>query len=133
MEWITALRGTVVAVDTAPLIYFIEENPVYLPLLRPFFEAVDRGEFRVVTSILTLTEVLVLTCSLFGPRHRAPDTYHLVLFPVPSHVPSSSGNLSEVIFLRLDHALRVTRVLIPIASRISWSRAIATVWYSFSS
>jgi len=27
MEWIEALRGSVVGLDTAPLIYFIEENP----------------------------------------------------------------------------------------------------------
>jgi hypothetical protein len=59
MEWLEALRGTVVGVDTAPLIYLIEENPIYLPFVRPFFEAVHRGEFRVTTSVLTLTEVLV--------------------------------------------------------------------------
>lgn len=59
MEWVEALRGTVVALDTAPLIYLIEENPTYLPFVRPFFKAVDQGEFKVVTSIVTLTEVLV--------------------------------------------------------------------------
>lgn len=47
MEWIEALRGSIVALDTAPLIYFIEEHPAYLPKIRPFFEAVERGEFRV--------------------------------------------------------------------------------------
>lgn len=59
MEWLKPLRGAVVGLDTAPLIYFIEENPLYLPLVRPFFEAIDRGEFRLVTSVLTLTEVLI--------------------------------------------------------------------------
>ena len=59
MGWIERLHGTVVAVDTAPLIYLIEENPSYLSRVRPFFEAVDRGELQVVTSTLTLTEVLV--------------------------------------------------------------------------
>ena len=59
MGWIERLRGTVVAVDTAPLIYLIEENPIYLSCVRPFFEAVDRGDLQVVTSTLTLTEVLV--------------------------------------------------------------------------
>lgn len=59
MGWIDALRGTVVGLDTAPLIYLIEEHPVYLPYVRPFFEAADKREFRIVTSILTLTEVLV--------------------------------------------------------------------------
>ena len=44
---------------TTPLIYFIEENPTYLDMIHPFFEAMDRGEFSVVTSIVTLLEVLV--------------------------------------------------------------------------
>ena len=59
MEWVAALRGKVVGLDTTPLIYFIEENPAYLPTVHPFFEAVDRGEFAVVTSMMTLLEVLV--------------------------------------------------------------------------
>src|SRR5215831_6165439 len=41
------------------LIYFIERHPVYLPVIRPFFAALDRGEFEAVTSVLTLLEVLV--------------------------------------------------------------------------
>ena len=64
MEWIEALRGSVVGLDTAPLIYFIEENPTYLPVVRPFFEAVDQGEFRVVTLVLTLTEVWYIPCAM---------------------------------------------------------------------
>jgi predicted nucleic acid-binding protein len=59
VEWIEALQGKVVGLDTTPLIYFIEENPTYLDMLHPFFEAMDRGEFNVVTSIVTLLEVLV--------------------------------------------------------------------------
>ena len=59
MEWIAPLQGTVVGLDTTPLIYFIEENPTYLEIVRPFFEAMDRGDFRVVTSVVTLLEVLV--------------------------------------------------------------------------
>lgn len=59
MEWINALRGSVVAVDTTPLIYFMEENHAYLPAVTPFFAALDRGEFRAITSIITLVEVLV--------------------------------------------------------------------------
>ena len=59
MEWLESLRGTIVGLDTAPLIYFIEAHPRYLPLVRPFFEGVERGDFAVVTSTLTLAEVLV--------------------------------------------------------------------------
>jgi predicted nucleic acid-binding protein len=48
-----------VAVDTAPFIYFIEEHPRYLSAVDEFFEAVARGDRRVVTSSLTLLELLV--------------------------------------------------------------------------
>ncbi|MBW1745799.1 MAG: PIN domain-containing protein [Deltaproteobacteria bacterium] len=59
MERINVLRGKTVGLDTAPLIYFIEENPAYIEIVRFFFEAMDRGDFIVVTSTVTLLEVLV--------------------------------------------------------------------------
>ncbi len=59
MEWLAQLQGQVVGLDSAPLIYFIEENPIYLEMTDAFFEAMVRGEFRVVTSVVTLLEVLV--------------------------------------------------------------------------
>jgi predicted nucleic acid-binding protein len=57
--WIDNLQGKTVGLDTAPLIYFIEENPAYIETVRFFFEAMDRGDFLVVTSTVTLLEVLV--------------------------------------------------------------------------
>jgi len=59
VEWLKPLLGHTVGLDTAPLIYFIERNPLYLPLVRPFFEAVEHGDIEIVTSSITLTEVLI--------------------------------------------------------------------------
>ncbi|WPD24534.1 MAG: PIN domain-containing protein [Candidatus Electrothrix scaldis] len=59
MGWIDELRGKLIALDTAPLIYFIEEHPAYCPVVEPFFEQLDKGTVEVVTSVITLTEVLV--------------------------------------------------------------------------
>lgn len=59
MGWISRLYGTTVGLETAPLIYFVERHPKYLPLVYPFFEAVQRSDIQVITSTLTLTEVLV--------------------------------------------------------------------------
>ncbi len=78
MEWLRALYGTVVGLDTAPLIYFIEKHPTYLPLLLPFFEALDRGDFQVVTSTLTLTEVLVHPYR-DGNQTLAEQYFHMLL------------------------------------------------------
>lgn len=59
MGWVGDLRGEVVSLDTAPLIYFVEENQTYIDMLAPFFDAVNKGEILVVTSILTLVETMV--------------------------------------------------------------------------
>ena len=49
-----------VCVDTAPFIYFIEADARYSPIVRPLFELADRGKRRLVTSALTLLELLVV-------------------------------------------------------------------------
>ena len=59
MEWVTNLTGKTIGLDTAPLIYFIEEHPTYLETILHLFEAVERGEVTAVTSTVTLLEVLV--------------------------------------------------------------------------
>ncbi|MCC8109480.1 MAG: twitching motility protein PilT [Planctomycetes bacterium] len=59
MGWLTQLHGKIVGLDTAPLIYFIEKHPEYHPRVRPFFQAVEQGVFEVVTSTITIAEVLV--------------------------------------------------------------------------
>lgn len=52
-------EGTVVGLDTTPLIYFIEKNPTYHALVRPFFLAFSREQFQIITSTITLVETLV--------------------------------------------------------------------------
>ncbi len=60
MEWVTSLQGKTVGLDTAPIIYFIEGNPLYVEMMRSFFLAVQKDEFAVVTSTITLLETLVV-------------------------------------------------------------------------
>ena len=55
-----ALGRGPVALDTAAFIYFIEEHPKYAPLVAQFFSDADRGVRLLVTSALTLLEVLVV-------------------------------------------------------------------------
>jgi predicted nucleic acid-binding protein len=55
-----ALGSGRLALDTAVFIYFIEEHPDFLPLIAPLFEQTDRGERELVTSAVTLLEVLVV-------------------------------------------------------------------------
>jgi predicted nucleic acid-binding protein len=52
-------RGAV-AIDTAVFIYFIEEHPRYPPLIAPLFEEAARGKRELVTSAVTLLDLLVV-------------------------------------------------------------------------
>jgi predicted nucleic acid-binding protein len=106
MEWIKASHGSVVGLDTAPLIYLIEENSLYLGVLRSFFESADRGEFQVVTSMLTLTEVLVHP--LRRRDHELASQYRRILLNA-NHVitvPVSELIAEEAAQLRANHGLR---------------------------
>lgn len=60
MGLIADLGVSRVAVDTAIFIYFIEENPRFLPLIVPLFLEADQGKRELITSALTLLEVLVV-------------------------------------------------------------------------
>lgn len=106
MEWLEALRGETVAPDTAPLIYFIEENPAYLTTTRAFFEALDSGEFRAVTSMVTLIEVLVHPFR----QGDAPlaERYRDILLGTESLsvVPLSQEIAERAARLRAEHGLR---------------------------
>ncbi len=45
-------------IDSAPIIYFIEQHPRYIELLDTVFERIDSGAITGVASVITLTEVL---------------------------------------------------------------------------
>lgn len=53
--------------DSAALIYFIEDDPRYADVLMPLFESAAAGERALVVSALSLLEVLVVP-------YRAADT-----------------------------------------------------------
>ena len=106
MEWIAQLRRKVVGLDTAPLIYFIEENPLYLDIVRPFFDAMDLGLFSAVTSTVTLLEVLVYPFR--QGDMRLAQQYRDILLNAEwlTMVPLTNDIAEEASRLRAAHALR---------------------------
>ncbi|HEV7239440.1 MAG TPA: type II toxin-antitoxin system VapC family toxin [Thermoanaerobaculia bacterium] len=91
MELIAAIGAGPVAIDTPIFIYWIEQHPRYLPLLRPLFQLVDSGEIPAVTSALTLLETLVIPYRA-GERELA-EKYEAILTNgrgltlIPIHLP----------------------------------------------
>lgn len=49
-----------IGVDTAIFIYFIEEHPQFLRIILPLFLEADKEKRELITSALTLLEVLVV-------------------------------------------------------------------------
>ncbi len=47
-------------VDSSPLIYFVEENSVYLEKMRQIVRKIDETDLVANSSVLTLAEVLVM-------------------------------------------------------------------------
>lgn len=83
MEWLASLRGKIVGLDTAPIIYYIESNPLYIDMMRFFFQAVQRDECAVVTSTLTLLETLVMP--LRNGNINLANQYRDILFKTKGH------------------------------------------------
>jgi predicted nucleic acid-binding protein len=66
-----------VAIDTAIIIYFMERHASYADIVRPLFRAADAGDRSLITSGVTLLEVLVRPYRL-GDRAMA-ERYEALL------------------------------------------------------
>jgi predicted nucleic acid-binding protein len=131
MEWLKPLKGKVVGLDTAPLIYFIEQNPDYLKIVREFFSSIDRGEFLVVTSTLTLTEVLVHPLRN-GNAQLAQQYQNILLnqdnfttFSVSAEIAKLAAEVRATSNLRTPDAIQIATAIIKgadfvLTNDISW-------------
>lgn len=60
MDALSQLKGaTSVYLDTNCFIYFLEKHPLFFPIIFPVFEAAMNGDHQIVTSELTLAELLI--------------------------------------------------------------------------
>ena len=116
MGWVKALAGKNVALDTAPLIYYVEENSVFLDRVRPFFEAMERAEFTALTSTLTIAELLVKPLQL-GRTDQA-HIFRELLAEYVEIVPVTYEIAELAAQLRADHNFR-TPDAIQIATAIN--------------
>ena len=67
VDWSALPDGALLLVDTAPLIYHLEDDARFLPRFAGLFEAAGSGRLRVALSTITLAEVLA------GPWRHGRD------------------------------------------------------------
>lgn len=117
MAWIDSLKGKVVGLDTSPLIYFIEENAAYTGIVDPFFEALARREFYVVTSTITLLEVLVHPMkrndALLAAKYRAIllKTRELSLVSFNPSIAEEAARVRAIYDLHTADAIEIATAL----------------------
>jgi predicted nucleic acid-binding protein len=100
MGWVDGLRGKVVSLDTAPLIYYIEEHPLYIKIVDPLFDAISRGEFIVVTSTITLLEILVRPLRIhdkpLAERYRNVIAQNVKVLPLSQEIAEQAASIRAV-------------------------------------
>jgi predicted nucleic acid-binding protein len=109
-------RGPV-GVDTVAFIYFIEAHAIYSPALRPLFAAADREELTIVTSAVTLLEVLVVPYRAgnqpLAQRYEALLTRGrgVVLREIDRPLLRAAAQLRAVFGIRTPDALQLSAAL----------------------
>ena len=117
MGWVENLRGKTVGLDTAPLIFYIEDHPIYADILEPFFRAVDAGDIRVVTSTVTLLEVLVqpIKHGEDSLAHRYNDILlsspHIFTVPVTPATAQTAAELRATSKLKTPDAIHLATAM----------------------
>lgn len=101
-------------VDTAPLIYILEDHPHVAPLFQGLFEAADRGEVQVALSTITVAELLVGPLkegrvALAKRYEKALGSFELVA--VSTEIAVTAARLRASIGLRLPDALLAATAL----------------------
>lgn len=106
--------GALLLVDTAPIIYLLENHRVLGPRFRPLFDAHADGRFRFAVSTISLAEVLT------GPLQAGDDAlarrYRAVLeswqvIPLDADIAENAARLRISTRLRLPDAVQLASAL----------------------
>lgn len=104
-------------IDTAPIIYFVEQNPSFSALVEVVFDKLDEGEFTAVISPVTIAECLMypirnqnqelqnLYMALFT---RNPNT---VCTPIDANVGQKAAELKARYNLKTPDALQIATAI----------------------
>jgi predicted nucleic acid-binding protein len=106
-----------IGLDTPPFIYFLEEHPVYLSVVRPVFAAMTEGTLTGVTSALTLLETLVLPYRIgnapLAEQYQAflTRSHGLRVDPITIAVLRSAAQLRAVHNIKAPDAIHLATAL----------------------
>lgn len=112
MKLADALKGIQrLYIETAPLIYYVEEHPTYISRMDAIIEAVDTLNLKVVSSVIILTEVL--NQPLKTGNKKLEQEYRDILINSGNYqlVPINAQIAEIAAGLRAKHGLRTPDAL----------------------
>lgn len=95
--------GDIIFLDTAPFIYFFEENPDYFPALKIFFNRLYETNAQAITSVITYIELTTHPARLGKTqlvrkyRDYLTNSENISLFPLDLNIAD------HVVKLRAQH------------------------------
>lgn len=108
---------TLLGLDSAPLIYFVERHPIYLPLMREIIGRIDTGLILGYSSIITVTEVLVQPKKLGDSeiereyRDLLYHSRHFELLSITRSIAEQAADLRSRYPIRTPDALQIATAL----------------------
>ena len=113
MGLIEELHGQRICLDTAPIIYFIEEHVTYRNIVRPVFVEIDSGNIEAITSTITLLEVLVHPLrtgnETLAEKYREIllSSAGLITFEISHEISEMASRLRAKYFIRTPDAIQI--------------------------
>ncbi len=106
----------VVYVDTAPVIYSVEQHPDYLALLDPLWAASESGQIQVVSSELILVEALTGALKRNDPQlvadyERVLTASEMRLMPISAALLRDAARLRASVNLKTPDAIHAATAL----------------------
>jgi len=102
-----------VALDTAPLIYYIEEHKDYIEIIDPLFIQINQGHIGACTSVITLIEVLTKPIEaankiLIGKYEEIlTNTHNLTVIDIDKSIAIESAKLRAKYTIRTPDAIQM--------------------------
>ncbi|MGI8788158.1 MAG: type II toxin-antitoxin system VapC family toxin [Pyrinomonadaceae bacterium] len=103
--------------DTSPFIYFVEQNSLYVDLMREVFKRITDNDFQACSSVITLTEVLVQPLrqnnQTLADEHRDLlfNGANFQLFSLTASIAETAAELRARYDLRTPDALQIAVAL----------------------
>ncbi len=115
LKLLKLLKGlSVIALDTSPFIYYIEEHKDYIQAIDPLFNQISKGDIIAYTSIITLIEVLTKPIEEndkeLSDRYEdfLTNSYNLILTDIDRNIAVESAKLRAKYNIRTPDAIQLT-------------------------